>query len=68
MGTGGGGAGIDGGKTEADVEDVMVDGVWNCDGRTNIDFVPSTNLFPRRGSSCGLADAVIAVCRCGNVG
>lgn len=47
----------------------MVDGVWKCgEGRTNIDFVPSTNSFPRRGSLCGLAIAGICVCRCGDVG
>ena len=40
------------GKVDADVEDVMVDGVWNWgEGRTNIDLVPSANLFPKSGSS-----------------
>ena len=69
MGAGGGGAGIEIGKTAADAEDVMMDGVWNCDeGRTNIDFVPSTNPFPRRGSLGGLDRAGICVCRCGDVG
>ena len=47
----------------------MVDGVRNCgEGRTNIDFVPSTNWFPRRGSLCGLSGAGICVCCRGDVG
>ena len=54
--------GVEVGKTDADVEDVTVDGVWNCGGRTNIDLVPSTNLFPKRGSLFDLTG------RCGDVG
>lgn len=47
----------------------MVDGVWNCgEGRTNIDLVPSTNLFPRRGSLCDLTEGGTSDDRSGDVG
>lgn len=47
----------------------MVDGVWNCEDRpTNIDFVPSTNLFPSRGSLSELTGGGTGAVRCGDVG
>ena len=69
MGAGGGGAGVEVGKVDADVEDVTVDGVWNWGERpTNIDFVPSTNLFPNRGSLFELVGGGTGADRCGDVG
>jgi len=47
----------------------MVDGVWNWGERpTNIDFVPSTNLFPNRGSLFELTGGETGAARCGDVG
>jgi len=69
LGTGEGGAGVEVGKTAADVEDVTIDGVWNCGGgRTNIDFAPPAGPFPKRGSLGSLIGAGVADCRCGDVG
>jgi len=56
------------GKIDPDIEDVMVDGVWNCGGRTNIDLVPSTNLFPKRGSLFDSTGGGGGTVRCGDVG
>ena len=68
MGTGGG-ARAGTGKIDPDMEDVMVDGVWNWgEGRTNIDLVPSTNLLPERGSSFEPTGGGTGAVRCGDVG
>jgi hypothetical protein len=53
------------GKVE---EDVRADGIWNCGGRTTINFVPPTNILPKTGSLCELTGTEIVVrCR-GEVG